>query len=762
MGSTPPLPTGRRSFRTLRAAAIVALAAGACCLPAPARAEALDDDLGRNDVRVFSAPFHLSAGVTVEQLDLANRLERLGYRRVRQRPGEPGEYFWGKQVFWIYRRAHRSGGKQRPARLFGLRQRENDGVILDVLDEEEVPRPAGKAKGLWLEPELLSESLRGDRAVREPVALADLPESAWRAVLAAEDARFFDHMGLDGKALARAALANAKAGEVTQGGSTITQQLVKNRDLTPKQTLGRKASEAVRALALETEYTKEEILEAYLNQVYLGHVEGLAIHGIGAAAKVYFSKPASGLSLAESALLAGMIQGPNRLSPTRHPQRAGERRNWVLTRMSELGWAGARAVAEAQSAPLGLDLAEPRRAPASWFLGWVADQVESLYPKRAEADRGFVVETTLDPLLQQQAERAVEQHLRDLRKSRPALGGQGLSAVLVSLDGSTGEVLAYVGGDPAARSDHLDRARNARRQPGSTVKPLLLLEAFENCGQRRPLNPATRVSDEPLRIELPSGPWEPRNHDGRFRGAVDLREALRTSLNVPFVRVSRWCDADAVAARMRRAGLDLPDALPPSFALGAVETTPLELAGAYTVFATPGKAARPLGIRRVEKPAGGRMDRFRPDRRTVVRASTAYLIRDLLRDAVENGTGRRAAIEGVTVAGKTGSTRDAWFVGEAGGIVTVAWVGLDRGDLDLGGGRTAAPLWSSYMKHATATRAPRPIERPADVVVRRVDPETGLLLGKGSGKGREELFRRQALPRKDRWLLRDRPEPVVH
>jgi len=257
---------------------------------------------------------------------------------------------------------------------------------------------------------------------------------------------------------------------------------------------------------------------------------------------------------------------------------------------------------------------------------------------------------------------------------------------------------------------------------------LLLLEAFQACGEQRPLNPATRVADEPLRIDLPSGPWEPGNAGNRYRGVVDLRESLRLSLNVPFVRVSRWCGEEPTAERMRRAGLSLPDNPPPSYALGAVETTPLELAGAYTVFASRGRAAKPFGIHRIEKPSGNRIARFQPKRTFVVDPATAYLIRDLMRDAVESGTGARAAIEGVDVAGKTGSTRDAWFVGDAAGIVAVAWVGLDEGDLGQAGGRVAAPMWKRFMARAAAARAPREVERPRNVVTRVVDPESGLLL----------------------------------
>jgi penicillin-binding protein 1B len=729
---------------------------------APTEAGSLDDDLGRNDTRVWSAPFRLDDGGSVEQLDLPQRLEDLGYVRVHQRPTAPGEFFWGHEVFWIYRREHRHAGKRRAARLFGLKLRKRDGGISGVLLPDGTDLELTEARGLWLEPELLAESLAGDRAVREPIDLDELPRHAWRAVLAAEDARFFEHAGLDGKSLARAALANVKAGEVTQGGSTITQQLVKNRDLTPKRTLGRKASEAARALALEADYDKREILQSYLDQVYLGHVDGLAVHGLGAASRVYFSKPATELDLGEAALLAAMIQGPNRLSPLRHPQRARERRDWVLSRMAELGWAGVREVAEARNADVRVRPSPPRVPAAVHFLDWVGHQVEEAFPARVEKGRGIVVETTLDPRLQRFAEQAVEQQLAEMRRSDHSLRGRELAAALVALDAATGEVLAYVGGDPANVADRFDRVRRARRQPGSSVKPLLLLEAFEDCGDRSPLNPASRVADEPLRIDLPSGPWEPGSFDGRFRGVVDLRESLRLSLNVPFVRVARWCGFETTAERMRIAGLDLPVEPPPSFSLGALETTPLDLAGAYTVFATRGKAARPLGIRRIEKPGGKRLAAYKPRRRKVVRSSTAYIVHDLLRDAVERGTGRRAAIEGLVVAGKTGTSNDAWFAGDAGGIVAVAWVGLDRGSpAGLGGGRHAAPLWRRFMARAARARPLREVERPGDVVVRRVDPETGLLLSKRSRKGREELFRRRALPRKDRWLRRDRPEPVV-
>jgi membrane peptidoglycan carboxypeptidase len=720
------------------------------------RAEGLESELGRSEVRVRSAPYILSAGMTVQQAALPERLAQLGYSRVHRKPERPGQYFWGHEAFWIYRRAHRVGGRDQPALLFALRLRKRDGMILGA---------AGDYDDLWLEPLTLSESLDGDRAIRRPVDLGRLPEHVWRPVLAAEDARFFEHVGLDGRSIARALLANAKAGGVEQGGSTITQQLIKNRDLTPKRSLGRKASEALRALALEIEYDKREILEAYLNQLYLGHVDGLAIHGLGTAAHAYFSKEPEKLTLAEAATLAAMIQGPNRLSPIRHPQRTVERRNWVLQRMEELGWADPTDAAAAAASGIDLRRSAPEAPMASHFLDWVASETRRLHPHRLEEGRGIVVETGLDPYLQLLAERAVADYLRELRASYPKLRSAALSAALVALDADSGMVIAYVGGDPSDRADRFDRARNAERQPGSAIKPLLLLEAFQECGERERLHPATRVADEPLRIELPSGVWEPTNYDDKFSGAVDLRTALRKSLNVPFVRVARWCGPERVAARLRLAGLDIPEDPPISFSLGSLGTNPLQLAGAYAVFATPGRAIEPAAVHRIERPSGRGMSRRKPDRQIVVNRSTAYLIHDLMRDAVANGTGRAARIDGLEVAGKTGtssSLRDTWFAGDAGGIVTVVWVGLDgNGSLGLTAGRAAAPLWKRFMEPATRGRSGRGVERPGDVVVRRIDPRTGLRLSARSSRGREELFRRGVQPRKRRVLRRNRPEPVI-
>jgi hypothetical protein len=357
----------------------------------------------------------LLAGRSVAQIALVERLDRLGYERVSRRPEHPGHYFYGHEVFWIYRRFHRAHGRNHRAVLIGLRLRRDDGMIVGGL--------------------------------------------------AAEDARFFEHGGLDTRSLARAALANVRAGEVVQGGSTITQQLIKNRDLSPRRTVGRKLSEAARALALEANYDKREILEAYLNQVYLGHVDGLALHGVGTAARAYFSSRASELTLAEAATLAAMIQGPNRLSPSRHRERVAARRDWVLSRMEQLGWAEASAIRAARRGRLELRPTPPTAGAPRQFLAWISDLARRSASERMDQGRGIVAETTLDPWLQQLAEREVRTRLRQLRRDHPRLRGSDLSAVLVALDPDSGAVLAYVGGDPERRDDRFDRGRLGAVEP---------------------------------------------------------------------------------------------------------------------------------------------------------------------------------------------------------------------------------------------------------------------------------------------------------
>jgi len=731
-------------------------------LAASARAAPLESTLGRNETRVLSAPFAVVPGTSVQDLGLDARLERLGYERVHARPTRPGQYFHGNEVYWIYRRPCHADGLDHAAELIGL-DLERGGRIAGLRDGERVR--AFDEGDVWLEPAVLAESFDARRADRVPVDLDRLPERVWRPVLAAEDARFFDHGALDARSIARAMLRNLRRGGVAEGGSTITQQLIKNRDLSPRRTLGRKVSEAMRAVALEAEYDKREILQAYLNTIYFGHVDGVALYGFGTASRAYFGKPAERLSLAEAAALAATIQGPNRLSPVRNPEGLRERRDWVLSRMEELGWAGAAEIASAKRADIRAELTPPSVTAPTWLLSWLEQEAAGRARQRIDDGRGVLIETTIDPLLQRAAEESVAAQLAALRRSHRRLRGEKLGAALVALDAQSGAVLAYVGGDPTDRASAFDRARSARRQPGSVVKPFVALEALDSCGREEQLTASSRILDAPLRIDLPSGPWQPENFDHRYEGPVLLREALAESRNVPAVRIARHCGFEAVAQTFREAGLDVPEPPPPSFVLGSVETSPLAVAGAYTVLATPGRRLEPFAWTRMETPSGRPLGRERSRSRAVAGPAAAYLVRDLLRSAVEQGTARVGALAGVEVAAKTGTSsdlRDAWFAGQAGSLVTVVWVGLDDGGkLGLTGAAAAGPLWHEFAERAVRLRADVETPRPRRIVEAWVEERTGLLVRAGRPGARRELYIRGTLPTHKRWWRIDKPVAVI-
>jgi membrane peptidoglycan carboxypeptidase len=719
------------------------------CAAAQALAGSLENEIGRNEIRIYAAPYRPPLGARVGDLGLAERLEGQGYRRVSRRPEIAGEFFWGFDAFWLFRRAGRLG----EARLVGWRLARPDGRIIGFLEADSAGLPPREREAVELEPELLATSFDQRRAERRWVAFEELPEHVWRPLVAIEDARFFTHHGIDGRGVARALLANLQSGSVVQGGSTLTQQLIKLRDLTPKRSLGRKASEAVRALALEAEHSKEEILEAYLNLVYYGHVDGVSLYGIDAAARAYYATPPERLDLAQSAALAALVQGPNQMSPLRHPERLAERYDRVLARLEELEWASLDAIARARRQGLPTPHSSvPRTEGAAHFRQWLRD---TLAPgEGADHGAGVQVETTLDARLQTLAEDAVAAGLGRLRRQDPSLSGQRLSAALVALDVTSGEVLAYVGGDPG-HPDEFDRARQGRRQPGSTVKPFVALEAFESCGREPALFPSRRVRDRPLTLQLPSGDWSPQNADRRFRGTVTVRDTLTQSLNVPTVRIARHCGFEAVAQRLRRAGLSLPGAAPPAFVLGAVETSSLELAGAYALFANGGKIERPHGIRRAYRPNGRRILARTNGRRKVASAAAAYMVYDLL---------RRPEI-GPAAYGKTGTSsrqRDAWYAGGSGRLLAVVWVGLDDDQpLGFGGSGAAEPIWRDFVTAAAPTLTPYAPQRPAALVEHWIDPATGLRL-KRSREGAEHYwFKRRARPPLKRlWRRRSPLDPI--
>jgi len=523
-----------------------------------------------------------------------------------------------------------------------------------------------------------------------PVDLDKLPDYVPAAFIAIEDRRFYHHPGFDPIGIGRALVSNIKAGRIVGGGSTITQQLARNLFLTLDQTPRRKAQELILAVWLELKFTKKEILSLYLNRVYFG----AGAYGIEAASQRYFNKPASKLTLGESALLAGMMKGPSRYSPVSSSERAARRATIVLDEMVRIKAITPAERDEAFAHPVRVSaiLANQR---AQYFTDWVDAQVRSLV---GEPTEDLVVETTLDLPIQAAAEQAIR---------KGVTGKQGVEqGALVSIDGE-GRVRAYVGGKDYGQSQ-FDRATMARRQAGSAFKPFVYLTAMEN-GR----TPSTVVADEPIRI----GNWSPKNYTGRYLGAITLQTALAQSINTVAARLANEVGTANVAATARRLGINSKIQLDPSMALGAVEVSPMEMAQAFAPFANGGYSARGYAIERIRTTSGQVLYDHGVERRAraqVIGSPALQYMNQMMRQVVISGTGTGARVPGYDLAGKTGTTsdyRDAWFVGYTGGFVTAVWVGRDNNKPMKGvtGGNVPARIWREYMAAALPRLKTQPI-----------------------------------------------------
>jgi penicillin-binding protein 1B len=529
------------------------------------------------------------------------------------------------------------------------------------------------------------------REYRIPMALSDLPDHLIDAVLAVEDQRFHDHGGIDWRRLGGAMVANVKAGGIAQGGSTITQQLAKNLFLTADRTPIRKMREAAMALVLESRYDKETLLEAYLNEIYLGQDGGAAIHGVAAASRFHLGKDVRRLDVAEAALLAGMIHAPNRLAPSRHPRDARSRRDLVLDLMEEQGKLSSSAARRARRVAVRTRTHPSGTIDARYFRDVAAGALHGRVPKR-----GAAVFTTLDADLQRQAERAVAWGVRRFR------GGE-VQAALVAIDPRTGDILAMVGGRDYGASQ-FNRAVDARRQPGSAFKPVVALAALEPDRRREPsYTLASVIDDAPLRVETASGPWQPANYDQAFRGPVTFRTALEQSLNVPFARIGLEIGPQRIVDAARRLGITSPLEPVPALALGSGEVSLLELVRAYGVFATGGTLARSRTIIGRVGTDGELDEQDRVQTEQVVDPAVAYLVTSALRGVVQRGTGAELSEVDFRseVAGKSGTTndwRDAWFVAYSPALVVGVWVGRDDGtSIRSTGTRAALPIVARFL-----------------------------------------------------------------
>jgi len=574
------------------------------------------------------------------------------------------------------------------------------------------------------------------------IGLDEMPPLLPRAFIAAEDARFYEHEGVDVFSIIRALVHNLASGARRQGGSTITQQVTRALLLSPEKTYLRKFKEAVLAYRIDRFLSKNDILTIYLNEIYLG--EGA--YGVEAAARTYFGKSARQLSLAEVALLAGLPQAPSRYSPFKHYKLAKKRQAYVLNRMAEDGYITPTMARRAYAEPLVWAAKEAPRPENGYFLQEVEKQITARYGRRVLRQGGLRIYTTLDPVLQKAAAAAVAEGLEAWRRRHPEADTEP-QAALLAIDIADGGIRAMMGGNDFAVSQ-FNRAVMARRQPGSAFKPFVYAAALE-----RGYTPATVIVDEPIRLpgERRGRYWSPRNFERRYDGPVLLRNGLIRSKNVVTVKLLQEIGVDRVVRLARKCGVRSPLDHDFSLALGSSGVSLLELTSAYATFGRGGEYLAPTLITRVTDRTGRLLERRRPHRRRALDARIAYLVTDLLGKVITEGTGKRARIEGLVAAGKTGTTddaRDAWFIGYTPELACGVWMGFDklktlgRGET---GGRAAAPLWRGFMERARPMLSGKRFPMPAGITLVPVPPGHGqgfdAFLSETVGRGRPYLSR---------------------
>ncbi len=604
-----------------------------------------------------------------------------------------------------------------------------------------------------LEPELITNLFDQKREKRRLVHFNDIPKVMVNALLSAEDKHFFSHAGFDPIGILRAAWKDLTDHKM-QGASTLTQQLARTLWLGPERGWRRKLPETMITLHLERKLSKQQIFEYYSNSIDLGHQGSFAIHGFGEGAQVYFGKDLSQVTLPEAALLAGIIQAPEGRNPFRYPERAKARRNLVLKAMRENGYISEKELEDASIAPVKVTREHVESSDAPFFVDLVNETLQNQFADRDFRSSQYRVYTTLDMNLQRDAVAAVRLGILETdkqwkrRSKKYGTDDFPLAQVaLVVLDATTGEVKALVGGRSYGISQ-LDHAI-AKRQPGSSFKPFVYTAAIASG-----LNPngtvltqASTVADEPTVFWFDDKPYEPGNHGGHYEnGPVTLRYALAHSLNVPAVKVAEIVGYDKVAATARAAGLNIDIKATPSIALGAYEVTPLEIAGAYTIFPNMGTRVGTSFLKSIRDNQGASVYEAKPDRKFAVDARVAYVVTNMLEEVLRSGTG--AGVHGygfnLPAAGKTGTSRDGWFAGFTSKLICVVWVGFDDNrDFKLEGAHSALPIWAEFMKRAHQHREYKNVhgfEAPDGVVTAQVDSETGQLATPGCSQVKYEVF----------------------
>ena len=657
--------------------------------------------------RVYAAPLELYAGAPLTADDLEEELHRLHYRRGDPTTG-PGVYRRTGGSFDLHSRRVRFIDELREPELVSIRTEGPSIAALRGPDGAELPV-------FRLDPPVVGSvfPIHGeDRLVLAPVEVPPLLRAGIKQI---EDRRFDEHHGVDAYGVLRATWANLRARRVVQGGSTLTQQLVKNYFLSDEQTLGRKLTEAVMALRLEAHFSKDEILVAYLNEVYLGQDGARAIHGFGLGSEYYFAKPLDELDPGELALLIGLVKGPSYYDPRKHPDRARIRRDLVLHQLAEAHLLADDVAKRAAAKPVSLRPPGGNYVPA--YLDLVRRHLKRDYAEADLAAAGLAIYTSLDPRAQAAAEHALMQNLKRLDAASPMRGSHLEGAVVVA-EPNSGDIVAVVGGREFG-TDGFNRALDARRPIGSLVKPAVYLTALETGRY----NAATLIEDAPIELKLSDGTiWAPQNFEHQTYGQVPMARALAESLNLATVRLGLDIGLPRVADTLQRLGLETPPTLNPSMLLGTVEMTPLEVVQIYTSLANGGFRARLRAVHAVLDEQGRPLKSFKVQVEAAAPPSAVYQLDRMLTLVTTHGTGRGAAARlprGLVLAGKTGTssdTRDSWFAGFTGSYLSVVWVGYDDNRVTgLTGATGALPVWAETMASLkSASFEPVPVELVED------------------------------------------------
>jgi penicillin-binding protein 1A len=577
--------------------------------------------------------------------------------------------------------------------------------------------------------ELIDEFFLEDRKI---VRLLDLPKIVPSAFIAAEDSRFYQHKGLDMQSISRAVFKNFEAGHIVQGASTITQQVAKMMYLSPEKKYMRKIKEAILAYKIDKYLTKDEILNLYLNQIYLGH----GTYGVESAALGYFGKSSHTLTLPEAALLAGLPKAPTTYSPFLHYEKAKQRQIYVLTRMMEEGFIAEAEMKRAIATPLNLRPIKPKDKVAAYFVEHVRRYVQEKYGADVLYKEGLSIYTTLNLSAQKEARDAVEKGLAELEAREKHSAGIAQGA-LYSMDVKTGAIRAMVGGRNFSKSE-FNRATQSRRQPGSAFKPIIYTAAFD-----KGMNPTTRFVDSPIvfpDVSRPDGLWKPKNFDEKFLGPVTMRTALVQSRNIITIKILQDIGVDYAASYALNMGITSPISRNLSLALGTSGVTLQELVRAYGVLANGGKKVTPYFIKKIVDRTGNVFEEAKIQSEQVIDPRIAFMTTYVMQDVVESGTGRRVKSIGRPIAGKTGTTndvRDAWFLGFTPSVITGVWVGFDQ-EISLGnqevGGRAAAPIWLYFMEKFLQNSPVETFPIPEGIAFVKVDQKTGARV-KGTDRG---------------------------